>query len=219
LSSFFKGLWSRTKKDPEARVLEHHRDLQKGDMVQLANHFGLPDVLRNKVFKITGVCTYQFEHENDTSFTLESLGDQKLSLSIETDVGRETAVFSYSISRSTVEELFDLDEFSEVFDSADAATLNTLNDANFDGWAANKYFQEVKGEKGYFYERDYRPSGPPVHEGEGELFEYYLLVNGDNSHGVEIEVYAGGETEVSLTRYLGMEMISGLWPAKQAAGK
>ena len=188
-------------------------------MLQLANHFGLPEVLRDKVFKITGVCTYQFEHENDTSFTLESLGDQKLSLSIETDAGRETAVFSYTISRSTVEELFDLDEFSEIFDSPDAATLNTLNDANFDGWAANQYFQEVKGEKGYFYERDYRPSGPPVHEGEGELFEYYLLVNGDNSHGVEIEVYAGGETEVSLTRYLGMEMISGLWPAKQGSGK
>jgi hypothetical protein len=51
------------------------------------------------------------------------------------------------------------------------------------------------------------------------VFEYYLLVDGDDSHGVEIEVYAGGETEVSLTRYLDMEMISGLWPAKQVAEK
>lgn len=219
MSSFLKGLWSRTKKNPESRALDHPRDLQKGDMLQLANHFGLPDLLRDKMFKITGVCTYQFEHENNTSFTLESVQDQKLSLSIESDAGRETAVFSYAISRSTVEELFDLDEFSEVFDSDDAATLNTLNNAEFGGWAASKYFQEVKGEKGYYYERDYRPSGPPVHEGEGELFEYFLLVNGDNSHGVEIEVYAGGETEVSLTRYLDMEMISGLWPAEQDAGK
>ena len=134
MSSFLKGLWSRTRKNPESRALDHPRDLQKGDMLQLANHFGLPEVLRDKMFKITGVCTYQFEQENNTSFTLESLGDQKLSLSIESDAGRETAVFSYTISRSTVEELFDLDEFSEVFDSHDAATLNTLNNGEFGGW-------------------------------------------------------------------------------------
>lgn len=219
MSSFFKSLWSRTRKNPESRALDHPRDLQKGDMLQLANHFGLPENLRDKVFKIIGVSTYQFEHEYETSFTLESVGDKKLSFSIESDAGRDTVVFSQSISRRTVEELFDIDEFAEVFDSPDAVTLNTLNDAKIGGWAASQYFQQVKGEKGYYYENDYRTSGPPVHEGEGELFEYYLLVDGDDSYGVEIEVYAGGETEVSLTRYLDMEMIGGLWPADQASSK
>jgi len=188
-------------------------------MLQLANHFGLPEILRDKMFKVIAVSTYQFEHENDTNFTLESVGDKKLGLSIESNEGRDIAVFSYTINPRVVEELFDLDEFAEVFDSDDAVTLNTRSNAEFDDWTAPQYFQEVKGEKAYYYGRDYRPSGPPVHEGEGELFEYFLLVNKENSHGVEIEVFAGGETEVALIRYVDLEMISGLWPASQAAGK
>jgi len=219
VSSFLKGLWSRTRKEPESRGLDHPRDLQKGDMLQLANHFGLPEILRDKMFKVIAVSTYQFEHENDTNFTLESVGDKKLGLSIESNEGRDIAVFSYTINPRVVEELFDLDEFAEVFDSDDAVTLNTRSNAEFDDWTAPQYFQEVKGEKAYYYGRDYRPSGPPVHEGEGELFEYFLLVNKENSHGVEIEVFAGGETEVALIRYVDLEMISGLWPASQAAGK
>ena len=219
MKSFVKGIWSRTRKSPETRALNHPEDLLIGDMIQLSDSFGLPPRLRNQTFKVIGLSTYQFEHQYETSFTLESVGDKKLSFSIESDAGRDTAVFSQSISRRTVEELFDIDEIAEVFDSPDAVTLNTLNDAKIGGWATAKYFQQVKGEKGYYYENDYRSSGPPVHEGEGEEFEYYLLVDGDDSYGVEIEVYAGGETEVSLTRYLDMEMIGGLWPADQAASK
>lgn len=221
MSSFFKGLWNRTKKQPDSRKLDHPRDLQMGDLVQMANHFGLPEVLRDKLFRIIGISTCQFQQVNDTSFTLESTGDEKICLSIESDGGRDVAVFSRSISRNTVEELFNLDEFAEVFDSDDAVTLQTLtlNSAGLDGWIAPRYFQEVKGERGYYYEKDYRQSTVPVHEGEGEPFEHFLLTNDDDSHGVEIDVYAGGETEVSLTRYFGLEMISGLWPADQAPGK
>jgi len=49
----------------------------------------------------------------------------------------------------------------------------------------------------------------------GEPFEYYFLLSNDETKGVEIEVFAGGETEVSLILYCGLEMIKDLWPAEK----
>ena len=223
MSSFFKGLWSRTKKDPELRVLNHPRDLEPEDMVQMANHFGLPEALRDQAFKVIGIATYQFEHGNSPCFTLEGTSDKQINLTIESDGGRETAAFSLAVKRNVVEKLFDMDEFSRVFDGESdgdgAATLTLVDDAGMSAWVGKRYFQQAKGERGYYYEKDFRGSAPPEHEGEGEPFEYYLLVSDDESHGVEIEVFAGGETEVSLVIYVDMALIGGLWPAEQAAKK
>ena len=211
--SFLKGLWKRKKTGP--RALEHPRDLVEGDLVQLANHYGLPEQLRDKMFKVIGICTYQFEHGNDTSFSLESTDNERINLTIESDAGRETAAFSFTVDRSTVEELFDLDEFAQIFEGEDALSLTLKSDAGLDGWVAAGYHQETKGEKGYFYDKDYRDSAPPVEEGTGEPFEYYFLLSDDETKGVEIEVFNGGETEVSLVFYCDLEMIKDLWPAEQ----
>ncbi len=212
--SFLKGLW---KKKIGPRVLDHPRDLMEGDLIHLANHFGLPEQLRDKMFKVIGICTYQFEHGNDTSFSLESTDTDHINLTIESDAGRETAAFSFVVDRSVVEELFDLDEFAQVFDGEDAMSLTLKNEAGLDGWLAAGYHQEIKGEKGYFYDKDYRDSAPPVHDGDGEPFEYYFLLSKDETKGVEIEVFAGGETEVSLTLYCDLEMIKDLFPAEQSS--
>ncbi|MFP6806086.1 MAG: hypothetical protein VB957_02705 [Pseudomonadales bacterium] len=219
MSSFFKGLWSRTKKAPELRVLSHPRELEPEDMIQMANHFGLPEALRDQSFKVIGISTYQFEHGNSPCFTLEGTSDKRINLTIESDAGRETAAFSLGIKRNIVEEMFDLDEFSEIFDGDGGASLTLVNDAGMSAWVGGRYFQQANGERGYYYEKDFRGSVPPEHEDEGEPFEYYLLVSDDESHGVEIEVFAGGETEVSLVIYVDLEMISGLWPAEQAVKK
>ena len=211
--SFLKGLWKRKKAGP--RVLEHARDLMKGDLVQLANHYGLPEQLRDRMFKVIGICTYQFEHGNDTCFSLETTDNRQINLTIESDAGREMAAFSCAVDRRTVEELFDPDEFAQIFDSDDSVSLTLKNDAGMDGWVAPSYHQETKGEKGYFYDKDYRDSAPPIEEGAGESFEYYFLLSDDETRGVEIEVFSGGETEVSLVFYCDIEMIKDLWPAEQ----
>ncbi len=215
MSSFFKGLWSRTKKEPGTRSLTHPGDLEPGDMIQMANHFGLPELLRNEAFQVIGVSTYQFEHVTSPGFTLEGTGNANICLSIESDAGRETLAMALAINRNQVEQIFDLDEFAEIFDGDGAAVLTLKKDHEVPGWTADRYFQQTMGERGYYYEKDFRGSKPSDREGDGEPFENYLLVSDDGSRGVEIEVFAGGETEVSLVCYLGMEMINGLWPAGQ----
>ena len=72
MKSFIKGLWSRTKTEPEARVLDHPRALQIGDFLQMSDSYGLPEYLRDEVFEVTAITTWQFEHEFETTFSLQS---------------------------------------------------------------------------------------------------------------------------------------------------
>ena len=215
MSSFIKGLWSRTKKDPEVRQLDHPRDLMTGDIVQLSDSFGLPEQLRNQAFKVVGISTWQFEHNFSTSFALQSQNDDSVDLTIEKEAGRETAVFSFAISRDVVEQLFDLDEFGSIFD--EETTILTLQSAaGMDGLVAQQYHQISSGERGFYYENDYRDSRPPEYEGSGEPLVYYCLIDNEEAFAVEVEVYEGGETDVALTVYRDLDAIKELWPAQKS---
>ena len=191
MKSFVKGIWSRTKKEPEARALDHPGELLIGDMIQLSDSFGLPPRLRNQTFKVIGISTYQFEHQFSTSFNLEGLNHDIIDLTIEKEGGRETAAFSLSIDRSVVEQIFELEEFACIFDGDDPAQLSPRDTLDMQAWLADSYYQESSGERGYLYEKDYRAGAPPAYEGEGEPFDYYYLASGNRDHGVEIEVYDG----------------------------
>ena len=213
MKSFVKGLWSRTKSEPKPRALNHPRDLMLGDMIQLSDSFGLPPRLRDQVFKVIGLVTYQFEHQFSTSFSLEGTNNEHIDLTVDTEGGRAAAAFSLSIKRSIVEQVFDLDQFATIFDPETPAEISPQNTLDLEPWLGSSYWQEAKAETGYFYDKDCRQSGASSYEGDGEPFDYYSLVNGDRSHAVEIEVYAGGETEVSLTLYRPIDDIKELWPA------
>ena len=213
MKSFIKGLWSRTKTEPEARVLDHPRALQIGDFLQMSDSYGLPEYLRDEVFEVTAITTCQFEHEFETSFSLRSKNNDSIDLTIDGDAGRESASFSIEIPRATVEQLFDTDEFSSIFDEESTATLNTMAKLDIGGWLSDRYHQTSCGERGFFYQKDCRDAGPSKFEGDGEPFDYYAMASTDESQAVEIAVYAGGETEVSLVLHRSISDIRELWPA------
>ncbi|MDA0789175.1 MAG: hypothetical protein O2780_06915 [Proteobacteria bacterium] len=220
MSSFLKGLWSRTRKAPEVRHLDHPRSLQAGDLLKVSDSYGLPSQLRDQTFKVVAITTQQFEHEFSTTFTLQSAADDRVDLTIEEDGGRETAAFTFSIKRDLVEQLFDLDEFGSIFDDESATSLrlrqtDALAELGVEGLVADAYHQISSGERGYYYQKDYRGSAPPTYEGVGEPFDYYCLISDGETHGIEIEVYEGGETDVCLTLYRDIADISELWPAEK----
>jgi hypothetical protein len=217
MKSFVKALWSRTKKDPDSRQLEHPRDLLEGDLVNITDSYALPSQLRGGSFKVIAVGTYQFEYEFETSFSLEGQDDYRMDLMVEKEDGRERAALSLSINRDVVERLFDIDQFSEIFEEDMQTVLDLQQDAEeLTGWTAPLYRQQACAERGYFYQQDYRGSSPPDEEGEGEPFDYYSLVSDDGKYAVEIEVWGGGETDVVLTIYRPLSDIKELWPGRQA---
>jgi hypothetical protein len=215
MKSFVKALWNRTKSEPDLRDLQHPRDLNIGDMIQLSDSYGLPPRLRDQVFKVLAMVTYQFEHNYSTSFNLEGQNDDLIDLTIEEEGGRATAAFSISIDRSLVEQIFDMDEFSIIFDPEETAIVKPIETLDLSSWLADLYTQESCGESAFFYPKDCRESGPSEYENDGEPFEYYSLVDKGRTQGIEIEVYASGETDVSLTLYRELDDIKELWPAKK----
>ena len=213
MKSFVKGRFGRKSKG--SRRLEHPRDLMRGDMIGLNDSFALPPELRGKPFRVVGVNTYQFEHEFDTSFTLESDTDERIDLIVENDSGLERLAISMTIERDVVGTLFDLDEFAKVFDGDEPAALVLLPGAGCERWVTDRYHQVAQAERGYYYEKDYRATRPPGDEGEGEPFDYFQLVSEGGEHALEIEVFGDGETEVIVTIYRPVDDIHDLWPSAE----
>ncbi len=217
MKSFVKGLWSRTRKEPGVRQLEHPRELAVGDIIQIADSYALPPMLQNKSLRVVSVSTYQFEHEYSTSFSLESQSDDQLDMIIEEEDGRENIAFTLKINRSTVEQLFDVDQFAELFDADAPGVIERVSEPeDLSGWTAPLYRQGSAAERGFFYSRDYRDSKPPDEEGEGEPFDYYAATSDESDHAIEIEVWDGGETDVFLTVYRPVSDIKELWPGSEA---
>ncbi len=216
MKSFVKALWSRTKKDPESRQLDNASDLLEGDLVNISDSYALPAQIRGSSFKVIAVTTYQFEYEFETNFSLEGQDDYRLNLLVEKEDGRERAAFSLSINRDMVEQLFDLDQFSEIFDEDVQTDLELQQESEeLAGWTAPVYRQQSCAERGYYYQQDYRGESSPDEEGEGEPFDYYSLVSDDGDYAVEIEVWDEGETDVVLTIYRPITDIKELWPGRK----
>jgi hypothetical protein len=194
-SKFFK------KKKPLTRQLTHAKDLSTGDMIQLIDSFALPPQLKGQTLHVIDVNTYQYKHENDFEFVLKGDTGGSVFLTIENDDGEEWANFSIKIDRKDVENLFDLDEFAEIFDSEDLVTVNRAKDVDgFERWTTTSYNQSSHPSTGYFYNKDYRDQEIPEHvEDGGEPVECTNLADSDDKFSINIEVWDDGETDVSLT--------------------
>ncbi|QYJ79522.1 hypothetical protein [Shewanella acanthi] len=214
---FFNSIFG--KKAPPARELNHPSALQIGDMISIDNSFALPPQLRGQQLKVEAINTYEFERSQHCEWVLKGHGNDTLFLSIEQDDEAYLA-FSIKISRAQVEQIFDLDQFSTLFDEQ-GAQLNTLALSpqlaeQLEQWLGANYHQVTFALFGYFHREDYRGLKPPQddHGATGEPFEYYSLLDDEERRAVEVEVYEGGETDVVLTLYRPLSDIRDYWPAK-----
>ena len=207
----FKSLFG--SKPPAARTLEHARDLQTGDMIQLDDSFSLPKDLRGVMFTVDGISTCEYEHSRQAVFTLQGENGETRYLSIENDSGTEQLAFSRPITREQVGQLFDLDQFAEVFGEGNGTRLQRQQaPADLADWSDDAYVEEEDAEPAYLHENsDYRQSAPPANSGES--YQAYWLENDQGTHAIEIEVYESGETDVSLVRLEPLHRIRELWPA------
>lgn len=208
------GLFSKlfSKADPKtpARVLNHPSQLNVGDMITLDDSFALPAALRGQSLQVTAISTYEYEHSKQFEWALQGSNSLQLFLSIDDD-DQPQLVFSLKLTRADVGELFDLDQFSSLFDEPGQAVLDrkTASEA-FEQWSATSYRQCEFAQVGYFHRSDYRTQS--IGSQQGDAFERYGAISDDERHGIEAEVYQDGETEVMLTLYRPISDIREYWP-------
>ncbi|MCA1895613.1 DUF4178 domain-containing protein [Shewanella putrefaciens] len=215
---FFNSIFGT--KTPPQRELNHPSQLNVGDMISMDDSFALPTQLRGQQLKVEAVNTYEFERNQQAEWVLKGHGSDTIYLSIEEDDETYLAL-SIKITRNQVEQIFDLEQFSTIFDEPGHAKLATqvlsseLN-TQLEQWLGKQYHQVTFAAFGYFHREDYRGLKPPqdANGNTGEPFEYYLLLNDDESRAIEIEVYEGGDTDVVLTLYRPLTDIREYWPSK-----
>ena len=197
------------------RKLTHVDQLLAGDIIVLTDSFALPETLRNQQLQVTAVNSYEYENNTQTEWTLQGNDDLLLFLSLDVDDATELK-FALKILPEDVETLFDLDEFSEIFDEPGEAFLTKKADNNLTtNWSSEQYQQSTFAKVGYFHRKDHRSENISEYEGKdsGEQFEFYALYNEDQSKGVDVEVWQDGDTDVFLTIYRPLTDIIDMYPA------
>ncbi|NRD75304.1 hypothetical protein HQQ94_19165 [Shewanella sp. VB17] len=214
---FLTGLFG--KKEPPKRQLDHPSHLMAGDMISLDDSFALPPQLRGQQLRVESVNTYEYQRSQKAEWILKGNSQETLFLSLDEDDETYLA-FSIKITRDQVEQLFDLEHFSAIFEEDQQAhlTTQTLSDqlsSQFENWLGAEYCQINFAQFGYFHRQDYRGKKPPQDkESSGEPFESYLLLDNEEKFAVDVEVYDGGETDVMLTLYRPLSDIRDYWPGK-----
>ncbi|WP_448569256.1 hypothetical protein [Thalassotalea ganghwensis] len=198
--SFLKNIF---KKEVQQRQITDVNQLKKDDIIVLTDSFALPEMLRGQQFQITAVNSYEFEHANEIEWVLKGNNNAEIYLGL--DIDDEVYLkFSLKLAHADVETLFDLDEFSTIFEQPGQAELTRQNDSDLTtGWSDEHYRQTKFCQVGYFHRKDHRCENLSPYDGKdaGEQFELYQLLNMDESHGVELEVWQDGDTDVFLTIY------------------
>lgn len=198
--SFFKSIFN--KENPQ-RTISNVNDLMVKDIIQINDSFALPTVLRGQQFQISAINSYEYEHKTETEWVLSGNDDSEIFLSLDVD-DKTYLKFSLKIHHEDVETLFDLDQFSTIFDEPGEANLDRIDDnGHTSGWSDTQYQQSVFARVGYFHRKDHRTASLSPYEGNdvGEQFELYQLLNPEQTKGVEAEVWSDGDTDIFLTFY------------------
>ena len=211
--SFFKKIFN---KEAPQRSLTSVNDLNTGDIIQLTDSFALPESLRGQEFQISAVNSYEFEHNTETEWCLQGINNLEIFLTLDIDDTTHLK-FALKIEHNDVETLFNLDEFSTLFDEPGQALLTRQqnNDKTLK-WSSERYQQTIFSRVGFFHRKDHRSEklSPFEGQGSGEQFELYQLLDQDQSAGIDIEVWHDGDTDVFLCLYRPLTDIIDMYPAQ-----
>lgn len=207
MKSLFKSLF-RSGELKSEEGLSHVSGLKIGDMVELDNDFSLPDVLRGSTFQVVLRALYEYEGTEELEWVLKGDDGTTVFLSYDNDDGDETVSFGLKLKPVDVESIFNLDEFSAVFDDEHSAVLADITAGeNYSGWLGGKYLRTEYAEPGYYHK-----SGEV--SGQGEPFDHFGLVSDCGNFSVDIDVWDGGETDVSVSMSRPISIIKNYWGQK-----
>ncbi|MBL4622974.1 MAG: hypothetical protein JKY89_11290 [Immundisolibacteraceae bacterium] len=209
----FKKLFSRNKSAP--RQLEQVDQLQVGDMVLFKYRESLPPELREKQLEVTELGTYEYSSGRSKELVLKDEENNTFYLSLENDDGEVSLCLAKKISRGQVSELFDEQQFGELWgeqwaDLAVQIDQQQLPEA-LSGWLTGSYRQSVKDQQVFYYERDVL-SADLSDPDDGEELRIHECEGDDDSFGLNIEISDDGSTAVFLQVYCPTDVIAQLDP-------
>lgn len=212
MMSFLKSLFAK-KKPLTTRTLTTPNELQIDDIFTFADSFSLPNAMRKQQLQVININTIEFKHSHYPQMIAQGSGEQLVYLSFPNNA-QKLVKFSLLLTRQDVEALFDLDEFSEIFEAPGNARLKPLTaQHHYADMLASEYIQQDFMTTGYKHQADYRDNTPPQYneDNHGREFEFYSLVGDQNKRFIDIFIFENGETEVYLSFLRPANEIAELW--------
>lgn len=182
------------------RQLERPDQLRVGDMIDLVDSFGLPEQLRGQTLQVTKVSTYVDGPVRTAEFLLQGDSSEPIHMSFEQEDGEQSLLFTRKIPRGDVETLLDMEAFGQVFgDETFRGQIKAADAENrFARWVGESYYQQGGWSHSEYFEKDLRSSGFGGVGQRGEPCESLTLMTAEGDFFIDIEVWDGGETDVSL---------------------
>lgn len=210
--SFFKSLFTK-KQAVTARTLEHPCELQRHDIFTFGDSFALPEAMRKMQLQVSNINTLEFKHEHYAQVIGQGSNSQLVYLSFPNNP-QKLVKLSLLLTRNDVEALFDMDEFSNIFEAPGKARLKPINNKhNYADMIADEYIQQDFMTTGYLHQQDYRGTTPPQYNEDkhGQEFEFYSLQGGQEKRFIDIFIFENGDTDVYLSFLRPANEITELW--------
>ncbi|PKG40718.1 hypothetical protein [Psychromonas sp. Urea-02u-13] len=210
--SFFKSLFAKKQALP-TRSLDHASQLQLRDLFTFSDSFALPQAMRKMQLQVNEINTLEFKHEHYAQVIGQGAGSQLVYLSFPSNP-QQLVKLSLLLTRDDVETLFDMDDFSEIFEAPGKARLKPLtNTHNYADMIADEYIQQDFMTTGYLHRQDYRGATPPQYNEDkhGQEFEFYSLQGGQEKRFIDIFIFENGDTDVYLSFLRPANEIAELW--------
>lgn len=196
------------------RRLDAAGDLCAGDLLTFKHRLSLPPALQGQTFEVSEVGTYHFDDGLHTQLTLDGVEGGRVFLQMP-ERGATGLCLSRQAPRSDVLRLFDEDAFAALWDDGLATLPLATPLPEYEGWLAERYAQQVNFGEGYFYGRDRRGERVSRHvDDDAEELRYHECEDASGRFGVTVEVWADGETEVSLDVNCPLDVIESMWPGE-----
>jgi hypothetical protein len=212
------GIFKKSnKEDNSTRTLTKVDHLQVGDIVSLKERLSLPAELQGAELEVTAVGTYQYSDGLEKEVTLRSVDNKTYYLSLDDNDGDPVLCFSIKVERKLVSQLFDLDQFANLFEP-DYATLDvqSIPDKIKDWAKEGQYVQHISDAEAYFFNDDLIAKGltpSSNQDDDGEEFRYFSCESDiDDNYSLVVEVWQTGETDVSLEVSTPIDVIAEMWP-------
>ena len=120
---------------------------------------------------------------------------------------------SRDIPRGDVLKLFDEAAFAALWEDgfADLEVVSAL--PKYEGWLATRYSQVKKWTEGYYHDRDCRGEDlSRYRDDDAEELRSHECEDATGRFGLTVEVWADGDTDVSLDVNVPPDVIESMWP-------
>jgi len=209
---FLKSLFSKQPTAP-TRILNKPNQLLEGDIFSFSDSFALPEAMRKQQLQVTDISTIEFKHEHYAKVIGQGINEKLVYVSFPKNP-KNLIKCSLFLTRAEVEDLFDLDAFSEIFEAPGKARLTPLTKQHpYGDMVAEEYIQQDFSTSGYIHETDYRETKPPQFSDQehGREFEYYSLEGDKGVRLIEIFIFENGDTDIYLSSLRPAGDIAELW--------